>query len=377
MAKKVLVMASQPGGVNAIKPAAQMLKDRGYNILIHANTCLALPGETVTIGGVTYPDRKESHIDICKREIDSCKPDAILLGTASQKTAGREYFEQAYTLLAREKGIPTVAVVDLPISEVERFSDIYDETHGRLKFLPDKICADSIAYGRMIEQGFPKDRIVVTGNPHFDDIGGLVRNSEEHRKLSRNLMGVRDHDFVLLYVSDVRSDLENLKWGFTDGDCIDAVCKGITDLPLRWRKDVVLVIKKHPREVQNNFDELCKKAAAYNVDVRTSAYNIRHDILGSDLVVGIVSTALLEATMMDKDAMSLQPNPEREKTDDYFLNTQDIIPHSYTRDGCKNLVSEALLRSALFLPYVEKRAGLKGDGKATERVVEVIKGLIK
>lgn len=378
MQKKILAVASHPGGANAIIPVARRLKEQDYYILIQQTNALVGVSNDDVCTGTPY-DRRwslENLVDVFKRELDSDKIDVVLMGTASQKTAGKTYLEQAYTLAAKEKGIPTVAVVDLSISEVERFSDIYDENE-KFKFMPSKICSDKIAYDRMLAKGFPSDRLVATGNPYFDNLGELVRDQETHRRLARQIMGVDASNHVIVYASDVRKDLENLGWGFTDSDCINAVCRGIIELPRSAPKSVVLVLKKHPREEQKNFDELCRLAASYDVQLHTSAYNIRHDLLGSDLGIGIVSTALLEATMMGKDAISLQPNPERAKTDDYFLNTLDLIPHAYGPSECKELVKIAVSSREFWTPYRNKRQYLKTDGKATERVVEVVKSLIK
>lgn len=385
---KILIAASHPGGASAVVPPAKTLSARGCDVALLGTTAtqpiLCAAGSCKLLADYGFDEATSGSLEgVIARE----QPDAILMATSAHYGASsRHVLEHSIAVAARNR-VPTLALVDIPMNELARFSDLYDEhntfhsrpadnPNGMFAFLPDLIASDAVAYHRMLQQGFPTEKLVITGNPAFDDLGTLARRSDEERSLARKVMGVNDRQFVIVYASDIKADLVNLGWGFADKECMDSLCKGIVSSARA--QDIVLVLRKHPRELQSNFDELCKQAASYDLQLRTSAYNTRRDVLGSDLAVSIVSTVLIEATLLGKDALSLQPNPERAAKDDYFLNTLNLIPHAYHAEEGMQLVARISSDPVTELaPYRGRRSDFLVDGKATERVVNEIYRMLK
>ncbi len=394
MKRKILATSHHPGGVNAILPVICALKDEGLVDIVTLATPYRPAGSGVQevygsekifqlIDGLDYRTPADYGLNnVCTgsmvRLIGAEKPHLILTGTSAQDKNNEYVVEQTATraarmfsgnniLLKEDSRFPrSLAVLDYWANYSIRFSDIYNPK-GKFKFLPDRIAImDEIAREDMLKEGFPKEGLIITGNPHFDN---LVRMSQEHtpekRAETRARAGIPKDAYMILYATDITSDLEELGWGFTDMDCVDILCKGINIMGPE--KDYVyLALKKHPREKPENLRRLTNHARESGINAVEVDYDARKLVLASDLVAGTASTVLIEATLMDRDALSILPG--RQGKDDFILNKQGLIPRVYNKETGKVFVENIVSGRGVMDQFRKRRQSFRVDGKATERV---------
>ena len=148
---KVLALAGDAGGARALSPVMKRLA--------------AQPGVTLQVQAYA------AAVEIWRREGWPVTPvdvsavlacDRLLLGTSWQP----EQWELEAITAARKAGVRSVSVLDSWVNYRVRFLD----RHGEF-VLPDAIAVmDESARAEMVGEGFPSDRVVVTGHPGFDEL---------------------------------------------------------------------------------------------------------------------------------------------------------------------------------------------------------------
>ena len=376
--KKILATSWHPGGVNAIMPVIKRLRDEGaYDVVVigHGYSESMFGAAGVEYRAIRDYGIEDAALGSMDRLLQAESPDLVLTGTSTQSNDQRHVIEQTATLAGKARGRKTLAVLDFWGNYWQRFSDAYDPD-GRFKYLPDKVAImDEIARKAMLEEGFTPEVLVVTGNPHFDDLALLAKGYDaEKRRTARQAAGASEGERVVMYATDVTSDLERLGWGFTDLDCMRMLCRGI----LAAESDgycVYLAVKKHPRETEQNMSALLECAASHGVRASQTGYDTKQLALASDLVVAPASTVLVEATLMGRDALSIQPG--RAGSDDFILNQLDIIPHAYDAETAAKLVSDAIAGRGQSEYYRQRRGLVSVDGHATDRIVALVHKMLE
>lgn len=124
-------------------------------------------------------------VEVLRRVFDDVKPD-LILATNSPRA------ERAAVLVAKERHIPAVVVVDLmPQSEVEW---LRDPGYGNV------VCVLSEGVKkRLIDAGRPEAEVVVTGNAAFDEL--FLMDEKAERAAWRRKFGFSEEDRVLLFAS--------------------------------------------------------------------------------------------------------------------------------------------------------------------------------
>jgi hypothetical protein len=112
-----------------------------------------------------FIENKIDHKIILKKEnainntIEKYKPKLIILSATGSN------FEKNFILYAKKKRIPVVSVIDFWVNYKKRF-------YFNKKYIyPDKILViDKKCKQEMIKDGFPKKKLLVIGQPHFENI---------------------------------------------------------------------------------------------------------------------------------------------------------------------------------------------------------------
>lgn len=217
-----------------------------------------------------------------------------------------------------------------------------------------------------IRGGFKKRNVFITGSPFYDEI------VKHKARVKRKADGV---SVCLLTTQLVESKLMKKEEYFC---LIRKTIKQLSEV----NEIKKIVIKLHPAEkYRKEYESIIKSLNLKNVEINQSStkaelYSV---MANSDLIIGFGSTALLEGLMLGKDAIHLDP----------FLKT----PEFYTfREGCvctrdlENL--RILVRKILADKEVKKvlkrkrerylrRCFYKIDGKAHERIAEVIEKILQ
>src|SRR3989344_969022 len=175
-ARRILFSANDPGGANAILPVVKALVERGDTV--HGILTGPALEQFKTLASQFVGNKLRIEIidgtnvsdEDLAREIAAFKPDVCLAGTSIGKSIDKR-------ILALLKDVPSVYVIDFWSHYGHRFSKI---TEKDAMHLPTRICViDERMRGEMQEEGFSPERIIVTGNPHFDHFADAITCNHE------------------------------------------------------------------------------------------------------------------------------------------------------------------------------------------------------
>jgi len=378
--RTVLCAASHPGSANAIMPVIRRLHDEDMVDMVVIGEEASqkifavhdIEYQTLHSYGPSVPCRENMHSLLA-----TVGPDLVVTGTASQDPA-RQYatLEQELTGAARERIIPTIAVLDFWSDYRARFSDIV--VGYEFCFLPDLVCImDEWAKMDMRDEGFSEERLVVTGNPYFDEVQEVATSvfNEEGDAGIRSVLCPRC-EFLLVFIGNVFKD-EAEVLGFWDLDNVKLIDEVISRLPKEAWQTVGWAISIHPRMQEDDLDGFLE-LVAFQKEAKTRPALLMHTntlrlMAAADLVVTGTSTAAVEAVLMGKPCISLQPGQKTE--DQLIVSRKGVIPVGRTRDGCQQLLHRALGddRAAYLKGITERTSRLFPHRPgATERVVNVV-----
>ncbi len=372
--KKIVAASWHPGGANAISPVIKRLinEDKievvtiGYQFSEEIFQSKDVNYRTITSCGL-----RDVSVDSMTQLLKLESPDLVLVGTSSQDENNKNVIEQTLALAARIMGIKSLAVLDFWANYSLRFSDIY--TGEKFKFLPDKIAImDQIAQQAMLNEGFDRKRLVITGNPHFDDLSDKSKNfTEDKRQTIREKIGLPIAPLILYAGNAFKKEKEVL--GYWDLDIIDLINEVVQGLPIEQRKKVRVMVKLHPRVPNDDLTSIGQYITRNAKDVMKLIRNINTQelVLASELTLVSTSTVGIEAVYMKKPCISLQPGLKGEGL--FLISKKGIIPVGYTSEDCKALLTKAILDSEYReIELLKRSSSFETDGKATERVTNLI-----
>jgi hypothetical protein len=300
--------------------------------------------------------------------------DLVLVGQSSQTAKDHLIVEQSAILAARELGIPAISVSDYWLNRRSFFSDFYDADRA-LKYLPGCITViDDLHKELIVAEGFPEDLIVVTGNPHLDN---LNRKSacftREDCDNFRERIGL-GQEVLFFYAGN--SWLKETQ-GYSDLDNIRLINSAIQSLPLDAAQRSGLVVKLHPRTPEELKTEIENYMADFQQFERIVQDIDSQDlVLATDLTITPFSTLGVEAVCMGKPMISMQPNllgPNHLS----FLTDGGLVPGGYSDDDCIKLVRDAYGSKSHRAQLVDAAKDFRVDGHATERVAELVYDSLK
>lgn len=330
MKKTVLLVSQDRGSGNALYPVTKALYEDKNLIL---RVFVAKDSKDVfKKQGIPFSDTDNQNLN----DTLDFEPDLIVTGTSM-----RECIEKEALRFARKNRIKTVTVLDFWGHYWERFTV---DGYRNNEVLPDFICVmDDIAREQMVSEGFPEQKLVVTGNPYFDTFKLLGAKKQNSSRIS------------VLYVS--QPVFQNGSYQ-TDRNSLKDILK-LFVVPGEYR----FVIRPHPKDKPGAFDGYRRD----NLEVETMR-NISELIGESDIVIGKNSTALFEAVFRGKLVVSYQPVAE--KNDRLITN---LLGLSFLARSKSEL--EAILKKALDKQIKVKKLGVVkyfNDGKCVSRVIKVI-----
>jgi hypothetical protein len=320
---------------------------------------------------IKYTSLFESNSSVLNNILRNNLPDLILTGasfpyhekeeTLDMQLIGMSHFSD---LVRDFWNIPSLAIMDLWGFESRKFGG----------YIPSKVAVlDEHQRQEMIEQGFEDGRLVVTGNPNHDKLGKISCSfSEKDEQMIKEELSIPKNLFTIVFYGGIVSVDKQRNLNYDDNDCLRSVSSGIN--MANASNSVHLVLKKHPSELDSVFEEQIRYLSSensFNVTPLPGKYDVSNLSMASDLIVSARSGLLLEALIMGKNVISLQPgrNPS---SDDFLLNQIDMIPHSYESEEGSKLMCDSILKKEIPKEYIRKRESFKVDGNATERVTGLV-----
>jgi hypothetical protein len=248
--------------------------------------------------------------------------------------------------LARKAGIPSTTLLDSPTWLWWRFT--VDGTRD-LKSLPDHILVpDPACKKRMISERFPSERLVPTGNPHYDTL--LARAASPGHDPTRSVLLVTQPQYA---DGSYRSDLFWLKTVLT-------VCRRLVPVP-------ALTIRPHSKEDPRRFGPLLSPELVVDQD-----REILDLIESHQVIIGKNSTALFEAVLLGKSVISFA-----RKRSDLLANPipgRDLFRRTTRTDDLQELLGTGIKRR--LSPSVPRDIPFYSDGRNGERAIDFLLKLL-
>lgn len=367
---KVLVALRDVGGTNAVLPVLRALwRDNKIQLVVIGDKFAI---DILRQQNVAFRCKEDYGTDqnlssLPEVILDTEQPALVLTGTSMRANIEREVL-----LTARSRGIPTIAILDHWTNYGRRFED--HTTGEQLKYLPDYLAVmDEVAKEGALQAGIPKTQIIVTGQPYFDDIvaSGVMVNSDQIRET----LGFRPDELMIVFASEPRgkdygTDASYPNYlGYTEVDALELLIAALENIVRQISRQIVLVVKLHPRESPNVLEAALKQTKLKTVLIKEMSP--RDLMVAADVVTGMISMFLIEAACLGKVPISIQPG--RQAQDDFVGNRVGLTLPAYNLEECKS----QLLGIVQDMSFVEKwlansKGRLKLDGNSAGRVVQLV-----
>lgn len=362
--KTVMLFARDPGGANVILPVYEKIKNT-YRTLVYAkefalkklrdNGILAEDIEEECKAG-TYGDVKS----FLKRHI----PDLIITGTSLD-----DFTERYLWKAAEELQIKSFAILDQWTNLGIRFSSCdYSreeeyQRQPRHPYLPYRIFAmDELAKKLLEKDGIESDKIILSGQPHFDTVRDRFLHATEVYPGDR---------WNVVFVSEpICQDYDGcnggeLYWGYNERTIFDSLYLCLETAAECCKCKIRLIIRPHPRENPGHWNAVMKKQGNDDIMIDTDTTNDSFSVMKSaDLICGMSSMFLLESVICGKTVLSIEIGLKREN------------PFVLDRTGhCKSILSEEQLLDHLKLIFSHKGSGRAGDTEEVSYRIGYPKGV--
>lgn len=304
--KKVIFATYQIACANNLAPLASRLVEKGYLVVVYASG--ASIEKWKTLKGIII---KHAPDELDKTEIDNIfkkeKISLLLTGTDT-----KSYFDFNFRVAAKKNQVPVISFLDFWSYYKERFTRIgekYDDSFPDMVFV-----IDSIAKEEIIKIGIEERKISIVGSPHLESVRKLkIQNSKIKGK-------------SILFLSQPISEIHNDDLGLNEINILKLLLTVVeSDFP-----SYHVSIKPHPREREVKFAEIVKNNQIVEVSILDKTTDLIQVFEDHEVVVGIVSTALLEAAVLGSKTLSIQF--ESNGKFKFFASEKGIIPTAFTKD---------------------------------------------
>ena len=306
-------------------------------------------------------------IEIAKEAVIEQNPDLILV------TSEYGFFERALIVAGKLKGIPTLAIQHGNIGPLHKgymypkgSISAYGSVETPYCPIPDK----TAVYGRydydlLTKMGaFPPSSVVIAGQPRYD-ILAVAKRFFSREKFCSKLNLDPDRKIVLVATENLPTP---------EGEAfLRNILRALKNFP-----DLQIVVKLHPREKGEWYNKVVKEENVRAIILSRKADTFE-TLYACDLLITGFSTVITEATILGKPSVTLHIGKKEDPTPYY----KDVTLRIYREEDLVSAIREALYdeeaRDKL------KKAGkkfvyqhaYKQDGRATERVADLIEEMIK
>lgn len=363
---KILIICGDPGGAGAVSPVIRLLESGNR---VQLRTIAYNEAADIWDGqGITY---EKIPNDFSKAETSALLrgENARLLFTGT--SVNGIDLEKQFIAAAAQDGIPSLSLIDFWTNYTWRFSNHKDA----LVYVPDKIAImDKFAFDEMVREGFDPTKLVITGQPVFDDLAEWRQMFSPQRRLGvRDMLGVKTDEIFILFTSQPLTSLygtdvlEEKYLGFDEWSVLEILIHSLEVIQTQSGAKIHLVIRPHPRESAGLFRDY--KSDLFPITVVESG-TARSQVMAADLVVGMNTELLVEACYLDCITLSLQPglrHPDRLPT-----NRLGVSRAVYRHEEIKPVLQELLLNESSRDDVLKKVSKFKLKTKSTGNVVSLI-----
>jgi hypothetical protein len=282
--------------------------------------------------------------------------DALLASVAVVLTGTslRVELDSCFWCAARAAGIPSMALLDHWKNYAERFT-----IEAPFDTLPSLVAVmDEIAANELIARGCPPNRVVVTGQPRFDTLTGVV--SPEERARARTSLGIDPSRRVAVFASEPRGAPYDDGKGFTQVDALEMFVDAVQAVA----EDALVLVKLHPVEQAEPVAAALSSRGGPDARILETS-SVREVIAAADVFCGMSSIVLLDAALLGLPTVSIRPGGGPS----HFVDAHgDLIASATTAAEGAAAIASGLARGRV-APVSRPPRG------ATARVVEQLHGL--
>jgi hypothetical protein len=304
--KKVLAFAREPGGADTIAPViGQLLEGGKVDVVVLAKEYARA---RFAVAGLSYEEVVWADEPTLGEQVGGIladlKPDVLLTSASSRPQD--DLTEKYFWKYGADLGIPSLAVLDQWQNYILRFSGPHEGE--KLAYMPSCVAVmDEGVRKEMVAEGFPDDRLYVSGHPRFDVLHAYKSNTSRVQAREKVAAFGIDTDALLLsFVSEPARRFFAQEEGFDEAATFSALLDACRRIETDQRLEVVL--KYHPRNIFEDFADLPSTMA----DDRVRVHHIQNEIepcdllLASDLVVGMISILLVDSVLLGVPTLSAQ-----------------------------------------------------------------------
>lgn len=300
----VLIFVEDPGAANYLAQLPAALAGRGWFVKVLADGYAR--EHLIQLG--MHPEAVQ-HPVAPRRILTSVNPRVLMVGTASNP----DTLGLALVAEARLAKIESIGVVDASMSLDHRFRGQSDKP---LAYAPDWLfVVDESTRAAYVTLGYPAERIIVCGHPHYDymrTVRKKLENEGQNAIRQRVLPGVSKERKVVIFATECSARLYRLQTdSLADYTLVGRETgKGRTEVVLEEFLDAVqlvrprpyLVLRLHPKDILEDYIEYVNE-----FDLVSSSGSPFELLYAADLVVGLTTMLMLEAALLGKLTLSIVP----------------------------------------------------------------------
>jgi len=337
----IIIIGRQAGTANAFLPLIHALKHCACSMALIGLSTAATLWEENQLSVITSATFEEALPVLNQLQ----NPGFMLTGTSSMAVEDARFWEWA-----AQHNVPSLAFVDHWVNYWQRFSS---DPVGQKRFdlMPEKIAViDDVAAIQMQKAGCPPEKLLITGHPAFDNLWQIPSSMDWEMRAT---IMPQACDSLVLFVSEPFSQVYGTAaqtiLGYTEKTVLELVIATLNRLGKELEKRFCLALKLHPSEDRNHLTGMLKQHRNQQWVVNTMVEGDRHRLIAaSDMVVGMTSMLLYEATLMGRPVVSLQPN--RKQTNDLTDLHSGIILVTDKHQTEVTLREALLVREAVVIP---------------------------
>lgn len=318
--KKILFFSCEPGGAEVLIPVIRLVQDQPHLESVVVGYGHAL--ERFAKKGIDCQEIKPVKMEDLSL-FDHCAPNLLITSATSLPSV--DMSEKYLWWQAKQRGIPSLAFLDQWQNYIIRFSGNKD--HERFAYLPDWInCLNEMGREEMIQENFDENRLVTFGHPYLSSLKHDLQALDAAR-LKAGLHLAKE-DKVALFVSEPIREYYGDKRGYDQYQVLDYFLSSFVGVAERPR----ILVKLHPKDSQSLFQDLAKKFDALSPQFIGNELSSLECLAVSDFIFGMSSIMLIEAYVLGKTVISLQPGLCAE--DPLVLSRHNLIPFVGSGEKC-------------------------------------------
>ena len=294
MAKKILFFSCEPGGAEVLIPVINLLQSRSFEVTVATYGYAVERFKKKNVSYVEIEAINEDDFGI----LEEFKPDLVISSATSlpYKDMSEKYLWQN----ARKMKIKTGVFLDQWQNYSIRFSGIREDE--KLRYLPDFInCINDIGKQEMISEGFNENILLTFGHPYLSSLGKEAEKIDTKSK--KKYLQIEQNQKVFLFVSEAIKENYGNTIGYDQYKVLDFFLDNIQNIP-----NSTVIIKLHPKDDIKNFKNIISKYKNLHLIFISNEISPIECIMVSDFIYGMTSIMLIEAYILGKNVISLQPN---------------------------------------------------------------------